>query len=253
MAQVKLAIGTTPATPPAGNVVLYPESDGDIALLKSDGSGGALALQSHTHGASGLADKAVTLAKMDDLAQGTVIGRAAGAGTGAPTALTPAQVIAVLASADGTGSGLNADKLDDYEAADFALAGHTHADILGDSGWVALTVLDPVHFLAPNDGSAQVGVRKVGKQVILRGSLRVTGSISFGATSGAVTALMTLPEGYRPPTSVKAAGAYKRLVGSTYYHEYCTVDIAPDGTVGVRTVTMTPLAIWFDNISFWLD
>lgn len=53
-----------------------------------------------------LADKAVTAAKMEDLAQATISGRAAGAGTGARQALTPAQAKAVLAIASGDVSGL---------------------------------------------------------------------------------------------------------------------------------------------------
>jgi len=39
---------------------------------------------------------AVTLAKMADLAQSRIIGRAEGAGTGVPTALTPTQVVAII-------------------------------------------------------------------------------------------------------------------------------------------------------------
>lgn len=45
--------------------------------------------------ATTITDKAVTLAKMDDLAQQTVIGRPIGAGTGVPQALTAAQMAAI--------------------------------------------------------------------------------------------------------------------------------------------------------------
>jgi hypothetical protein len=44
----------------------------------------------------GIADAAVTLAKQANLAQSTIIGRAEGAGTGVPQALTPTQVIAIV-------------------------------------------------------------------------------------------------------------------------------------------------------------
>jgi len=50
----------------------------------------------------------VTLAKMADLAQSTIIGRAAGAGTGVPTALSNTQVKTLLAIASGDVSGLGA-------------------------------------------------------------------------------------------------------------------------------------------------
>lgn len=45
-----------------------------------------------------IADANVTLAKMANLAQSTIIGRAAGAGTGVPTALSVAQVVAIINS-----------------------------------------------------------------------------------------------------------------------------------------------------------
>ncbi len=46
--------------------------------------------------ATTIANSAVTLAKMADLSQGTIIGRAAAAGTGVPQALTSAQATAIL-------------------------------------------------------------------------------------------------------------------------------------------------------------
>jgi hypothetical protein len=72
-----------------------------------------------TTATDGIADAAVTLAKMANLAQATIIGRASGAGTGVPTALSPSQVAAVLAG-------------------QFADVGHTHAGdevTLDDSSW----------------------------------------------------------------------------------------------------------------------
>lgn len=57
--------------------------------------------------AADLADAAVTLAKMADLAADRVIGRANGAGTGVPTALTAAQTLTLLGggtAATGTGA-----------------------------------------------------------------------------------------------------------------------------------------------------
>jgi len=46
----------------------------------------------------GITDAAVTLAKMANLAQSRIIGRAEGAGTGVPTALTPTQVVSIIDS-----------------------------------------------------------------------------------------------------------------------------------------------------------
>ena len=56
-----------------------------------------------------------------DMAQATVKGRASGAGTGAPVDLTAAQLIDVLETADGTGSGLDADLLDGAEGSAYLL------------------------------------------------------------------------------------------------------------------------------------
>ena len=54
---------------------------------------------------AGIADAAVTLAKQADLAQSRIIGRAEGAGTGVPTALTPTQVVAVIDGENATWTG----------------------------------------------------------------------------------------------------------------------------------------------------
>ena len=69
------------------------------AVLRESGS----VLGFGTIATAGITDAAVTLAKMANLAQSTIIGRAAGAGTGVPTALTVAQVMSVL----GIFTGLN--------------------------------------------------------------------------------------------------------------------------------------------------
>lgn len=61
-----------------------------------------------------------------DMAQSTIKGRAAGAGTGDPTDLTPAQVVAIITAADGAGSGLDADLLDGANGAAYLdRANHT--------------------------------------------------------------------------------------------------------------------------------
>lgn len=60
---------------------------------------------------------AISNDKMANMAQTTIKGRAAAAGTGDPTDLTATQVIAILATADGTGSGLDSDLLDGQSGA----------------------------------------------------------------------------------------------------------------------------------------
>ncbi len=65
---------------------------------------------------------AVTNAKLAAMAQATIKGRAAGAGSGDPQDLTAAQLLAILLTADGAGSGLDADLLDGNEASAFEQA-----------------------------------------------------------------------------------------------------------------------------------
>lgn len=106
MAELILAEGAAPATPATGKVTVYAKTDGKLyskddagtetpAGGMTDGDKGDI-----TVGSSGttltINNGAVTNAKMADMAQSTIKGRAAGAGTGAPTDLTATQATAVL-------------------------------------------------------------------------------------------------------------------------------------------------------------
>jgi hypothetical protein len=76
-------------------------STGDPADIAAANDGEVLRRSGTTLGfgtvaTGGIADAAVTLAKMANLAQSTIIGRAEGAGTGVPTALTSTQVAAII-------------------------------------------------------------------------------------------------------------------------------------------------------------
>lgn len=66
-------------------------------------------------------DGAVGNAKLAGMAAASVKGRPAGAGSGAPLDLTAAQLLEILTAADGSGSGLDADRVDGVEAAAFEL------------------------------------------------------------------------------------------------------------------------------------
>ena len=112
-------------------VAIVATADGASSGLDADTVDGshasAFAASSHTHGTSELAASAVTNAKLADMTQSTIKGRAASAGTGAPTDLSAAEVVAIITAADGTGTGLDADLLDGNHAAAFAAAAHTHS------------------------------------------------------------------------------------------------------------------------------
>lgn len=77
------------------------DSDGDVALFTRGGAVGTGEI-----GTTQLADGAVTAAKLANMAQATIKGRASGAGTGVPVDLTATQVRTIL-NIDGT---LDADK-----------------------------------------------------------------------------------------------------------------------------------------------
>lgn len=82
----------------------------------------------------------ITNARLAQMAQATVKGRASGAGTGDPADLTASQLLTILLAVDGAGSGLDADLLDGQSSAAFAAASHTHGN--GDlTGYTAADVL----------------------------------------------------------------------------------------------------------------
>jgi hypothetical protein len=64
----------------------------------------------------------VSNAKLANMAEATVKGRAVGAGTGDPTDLTAAQLVTLINTADGSGSLLDADLLDGQSSAFYATA-----------------------------------------------------------------------------------------------------------------------------------
>lgn len=126
---------------------------------------GALALKNTIDSASLISDGVVSLAKLANLAQGTSIGRAAGAGTGVPTALSEAQ-----------------------QAANILTAANAVT-------WTAPTLLNSwVNF---GSGYSNAGYRKDPST----GIVYIRGLIKDGtATNG--TVLFNLPSGYRPTGAV---------------------------------------------------
>lgn len=108
-----LSFGVTPKV--GSDAVWHAGNDGagsglDADLL--DAQSGAFYLDlgnaTGTLDVARIADGTLTLAKMANLAQSTIIGRAAGAGIGVPTALTATQAKTLLAIAAGDVSGLSA-------------------------------------------------------------------------------------------------------------------------------------------------
>lgn len=96
----------------------------------------------------------VSNSELTDMTQATIKGRAAGGGTGSPQDLTATQAIAIIATADGTGSGLDADLLDGQHAAAFQAAGNYITALTGGvtasgPGSVAATVVTNANLTGP--------------------------------------------------------------------------------------------------------
>lgn len=73
----------------------------------------------------------VSNSELANMAQATIKGRAPGAGMGDPQDLTATQAIAIIATADGTGSGLDADLLDGQHASAFQATGNYITSLTG--------------------------------------------------------------------------------------------------------------------------
>lgn len=166
-AVLQLAEGAAPSTPGSGYADLYADTSANWHTLSDAGADKTLATTADVFATANLADESVTLVKMAHLAESTMLGRAAAAGTGDVTALTAAQVATILAG-------------------QFAPA--------NEAAWTTLTLganYTTAATLYPTGPTyALPGCRKVGGVVHLRGVCRTT------ATGSQI--LATLPAGYRP-------------------------------------------------------
>ncbi len=157
-----------------------------------------------------IADANVTYAKLIDQAQATVLGRASAAGTGDTTALTAAQLVAIVATADGAGTGLDADTVDGSHASAFAVlaSANTFAanqrvprlEIDSASNYIDIDSAGALQMTSalitiPNDGV-----------VVLRNAV---GMLIVSDNSGATVGIFTLRGG--------AGNAFEVFDGSTVY------------------------------------
>lgn len=130
-----------------------------------EGTSPYLARRDHVHNIS---DGYIENIKLADMAEATIRGRAVGTGTGTPVNLTAAQVVAIITTADGSGSTLDADTLDTLNStAFFILAGQAGGQV-GHGGNAAnedLTLRGTSHatkttsyiLLQPDGGNVGIG------------------------------------------------------------------------------------------------
>jgi hypothetical protein len=185
-------------------------------LRVSDGDKGDITVTSG--GATWTIDNGVvSLAKMADLAQSRIIGRAEGAGTGVPTALTPTQVVAIIDGENATWTGTHS----------FTGASHT-VNVSGDvavtaGGIFRLTTNGTERLEVESDGAWQLGgdTGDLGAAILSQGSAAppiwanrgdvVTRTTIIAAGSFAEANIVSL---------VVAAGTW--VVGTTYeFYAHC--------------------------------
>ncbi len=207
-AVLNMAEGAAPGTPGAGTHNLYVDTSHDWHILDDEGNDHTLATTDYQFDTAAIADEAVTNAKLAQMEEATIKGRAASAGTGAADDLTAEEVVTLLTDAI-------SDVMDDVFLP------------VGDASWTALTLNANYNrtnvypstetFLAPS-------YRKIGTLVYLRGA----------ATSSAAGAMATLPVGYRPAYACAFIISYSTGSGTNGYSR-CIVDT--DGTITVSTVS----------------
>jgi hypothetical protein len=95
-AVLNMAEGSAPSTPAAGTHSMYVDTSGNWHILDDGGIDKTLADTGITLVTANITDEAITNAKLAHMAQATVKGRAADAGTGDPVDLTGAQVAAII-------------------------------------------------------------------------------------------------------------------------------------------------------------
>lgn len=157
--------GSAPATPASGTHSLYVATDGAFHTLSDAAANKTWAT---TEDQLTIADGSLTNAKLANMAEATVKGRAAGAGTGAPVDLTSAELATLIGDALTLPAG-------DADWTDATLT----------AGYVVTGTVYP-YLKITNKGPC--GYRKVAGVVHLRGT----------ANCNSGTLMFTLPTGYRP-------------------------------------------------------
>lgn len=181
---INFAEGAAPSTPAAGTHTIYFSEDGALHTLSDAGVDATLATTAIELVTANVADEAITNAKLAHMAESTIKGRAAAAGTGDATDLSVAQVATLLEG-----------QFTPY----------------GDAAWTTVTLatgysMTPADLYPASHTYAEPAYRKIGGVVYLRGAARCT-------TAGYFT-LATLPAGYRPANDAMFVGHSATTTGT---------------------------------------
>jgi hypothetical protein len=153
----------------------------------ADGAVGASEIADGAVGTSELADDAVSNAKLANMAVNRVKGRIT-TGTGDPEDLTATQLVTIIKTADGTGTGLDADLLDGLNADAFAAASHSHGSTDLADGSVTAAKLATGAVTSTKLGTAAVGTAALAAKAVTGAKVDDGTITATQLADGAVTA-----------------------------------------------------------------
>lgn len=215
----------------AGRGVIYAKTVSGVVELCYRGSDGNV-VQLTTGGVLRVADAAITNAKLANMAQATIKGRASGAGTGVPVDLTATQLLTILLAVDGASSGLDADLLDGQHGSYYQNAGNLNAGTIPAARIGASGVTQHQASLAVN--ATQVATTRSTSTTLVARQMH---AISSGATVNSGTAgewVAIYNNSASPITLTQGSGVTLRLGGTT--------------TTGNRTLAPRTMAvIWYNT------
>lgn len=187
---INMAEGAAPSAPGAGTHILYVDTGGAWHILDSANDNRTLMT---TDATATIADGSIVNGDLADMAQSTIKGRAAAAGTGAPVDLTVEQLVTMLESAIG-------------------------ALLPQEADWQNISLAAT----SPDGPIYAIGTAPVPQYCSLGGTVMLRGGTGF-LPDGVYTTLGTLPEGFRPEYN----GVYVSMVDAAYRF----VVIGADGVI----------------------
>jgi hypothetical protein len=164
-------------------------STGDPADIAAANDGEVLRRSGTTLGfgtvaTAGITDAAVTLAKMANLAQSTIIGRAESAGTGVPTALTSTQVAAIIDGEPITWTGSHT-----FNGTNHTVTAGADITLTASGGTMTLAATTQVQITSPTRLASSVALDSVGTTATTAANNLAINSVSVVRFTGPVNPL----------------------------------------------------------------